>query len=763
MKPTLIALPIVVAVALLISLLRWYRQTRGPRTGHSKDGEVPIKIDGDLPTFNLIALGGQTTGKTVLLASGSHLLTTEMSDGVFRLQTSLDQSVHLTNLYSTLENPKEAWPPGTNLGETRSFTFECVGSTGGNEFPIFNFSYLDYAGELLGGGDASREILDQRESSQKDLEQKIDVAHALFGIIDGQQMLGYLRDDPESRHYIENSITPMIAVMRKVKCPVHFILTKWDLFDGTAESDEATENERLAEVRDKLMSQDQIRNLIEQRRREKRIVRLIPVSAIGRKFAKVDADGHMVKLKDGRLRPINIEVPLCAVLPDLFEQIEDQLDQANEEKIMAERRARSRLTPKESVAALGKFLALPAGVTLRAAADIAIGRSAFSDRVADMFIDWVGCPSMTRCSGWRGGRRRQAAALRNEARPQRGPARVQRSNGRPEAPTARLRPYRREQAVTGESTPGWAFLSARGHQVGYRLLLVPDFIVAAGETGLLVSELRGEVPAHAPPVVANAAGPVSGPLCIVYRTIRATRGDIGAADRPEELSLDRAGRPIVLTYGFVCRGSRVVSPNEEDLRAARAAAVATYQRFRAAEQTFRPETSRQYVVHSAVTPVETAAPGPAAPPPPAPVAAVSGPDTPQSPTPWTPQVLPDSPFGSGPAWTAGHRNSAGSGSGAARARGRFVLALPQTCAAREGAAREGAECRGDGTKQCRAGYYEASLTWEGSCQNAKPSSGFINNRNASVPSHRRVNWWIKAAMSLYWCTLARPSGVHPTG
>lgn len=393
MAPVLIAVPIVVAVALLISLLRWYRQTRGPRADPSREKEVPIKIGGDLPTFKLIALGGQTTGKTVLLASVFHRLTTEMSDGGrFRLQTSLDQSVHLTNLYSTLENPDEEWPPGTQVGETRSFTFECVGSAGGNEFPIFNFDYLDYAGELLGGGEASREVLEQRESRQKDLEQRIEAAHALFGIIDGQKMLGYMRDDPESRHYIENSITPMIGEMRKAKCPVHFILTKWDLFDGTA-SDEATdENERLGQVRDKLMSQDQIRNLIEHRRREKRIVRLIPVSAIGRQFAEVGAEGHMVKLKDGRLRPINIEVPLCAVLPDLFEQIEDQLDQANEEKIMAERRARSRLTPRESLAALGKFLALPTGVALRAAADIAIGRSAFSDRIADMFIDWVGRP-----------------------------------------------------------------------------------------------------------------------------------------------------------------------------------------------------------------------------------------------------------------------------------------------------------------------------------------------------------------------------------
>ena len=394
----MIAVLIVILIA-GIALLVWRlaRQQRGrapgPRPDASKHGVAPIEIGGNLPTFNLIALGGQETGKTVLLASMFHRLTTEMSDGGFRLQTSLDQSVHLTNLYATLQNPDAAWPPGTKVGETRSFTFECVGSAGGDEFPILNFNYLDYAGELVSGGQIPQAALDQRESRQKDLEQRIGAAHALFGIIDGQRMLGYLRGDPESQLYVESSIIPMIGVMRKAKCPVHFILTKWDLFDGAAASDEAMdENERLAAVRNELMSQAPIRNLVEHRRREKRIVRLIPVSAIGRQFAAVDAQGHMVKRKNGRLRPLNVEIPLCAVLPDLFAQIEEQLDQAHEDHIMAERRARARLSAKESLAAVGKFLALPAGVGLRVAADIAIGRNAFSDRIADMFIDWVGRP-----------------------------------------------------------------------------------------------------------------------------------------------------------------------------------------------------------------------------------------------------------------------------------------------------------------------------------------------------------------------------------
>jgi hypothetical protein len=384
---------IVLLFLTVIGFVVWQVRRRRPKPAKAQQGVAPIEVGGDLPTFNIIALGGQETGKTVLLASMFHRLTTEISEGGFRLQTSLDQAVFLTNLYLKLSDPTAEWPEGTRVGETRSFTFECVGSAGGAELPVLKFNYLDYAGELVGGGPAARATAEQREEHQQNLEERLEVAHALFGIIDGQRVLRYLRGSQEGRLYVETSIVPMIGVMRKAKCPVHFILTKWDLFDGIGESDgELDENERLSVVRNALMAQPQIRNLVEQRRRDKRVVRLVPVTAIGRQFAAMDEAGHMVKRVDGRLRPINVEVPLCAVLPDLFGQVQDQLDQSDEDQIAAQRRARAKLTPKESAAAAGKFLAGPVGMALRLAADLAIGRNAFSDRLADVFVDWVGRP-----------------------------------------------------------------------------------------------------------------------------------------------------------------------------------------------------------------------------------------------------------------------------------------------------------------------------------------------------------------------------------
>lgn len=363
-----------------------------------------IKVDTGVPTFNVVALGAQETGKTVLLASMYHRLSTELRDGGFRVQTSLDQSVHLNNLYAALRDPTRDWPPGTHLGETRSFGFDCVGSAddaelGYEEHTVFRFNYLDYAGELVGGGPGAGGAPGEQEDKQRDLEERLRAAHAVFGIIDGQRMVEFLRGEPRGLLYLENAINPMLGALRQARCPVHFILTKWDLFDAVETMRGLDENARLAAVRKELLAHAPIHNLVERRRRERRLVRLIPVSAIGRDFASVDEQGHMVKRPDGRLRPVNVEMPLCAVLPDLFGQIAGELAESVRERIAEQSRELARLSPAEAASAVGRFLARPAGVAVRVAADLAVGRNAFSERVADMFLDWVGRPFEAKMAG----------------------------------------------------------------------------------------------------------------------------------------------------------------------------------------------------------------------------------------------------------------------------------------------------------------------------------------------------------------------------
>jgi hypothetical protein len=381
---------VLVAGAAAIVCLTIARRRRAVAPPTNTAGPL-IDVANDLPAFNIIALGARQTGKTVLLASMFHRLSTESHEGGFRLVTGLEQAADLSDLYTTVRDPNDSWPPGTLVGQTRSFTFECVGSTGGRDYPVLRFNYLDYAGELIGGGQPSTAMAHDRQINQRDLEARMKAAHAIFGIIDGRRMSEALRGERTGLLYLENTINPMIIMMRSAACPVHFILTKWDLFDSIGtEGDE--ENDRLELARKELLSYAPVRNLVEQRKRDRKVVRLIPVSAIGRQFATMNADGHMIKLRHGRLRPVNVELPLCAVLPDLFTQISIKLDEAVEQKIVSQSRALARLTFQEAASALGKFLALPAGRAVRLAIDSAVGRNAFSAQLADTFLDWVSRP-----------------------------------------------------------------------------------------------------------------------------------------------------------------------------------------------------------------------------------------------------------------------------------------------------------------------------------------------------------------------------------
>ncbi|TDP89908.1 hypothetical protein EV186_11134 [Labedaea rhizosphaerae] len=97
-----------------------------------------------------------------------------------------------------------------------------------------------------------------------------------------------------------------------------------------------------------------------------RIVRLIPVSAVGHDFA-VLKDGEVRKLPEGRYEPANVEAVLSAVVPDILRQVEASLDQATRERILAEAQRRMSMGPREAVRSLSKFLAERAGRALAAA------------------------------------------------------------------------------------------------------------------------------------------------------------------------------------------------------------------------------------------------------------------------------------------------------------------------------------------------------------------------------------------------------------
>ncbi|GIJ63296.1 PASTA domain-containing protein [Virgisporangium aurantiacum] len=197
--------------------------------------------------------------------------------------------------------------------------------------------------------------------------------------------------------------------------------------------------------------------------------------------------------------------------------------------------------------------------------------------------------------------------------------------------------------MTDVSTSAWAFAVARGHTAGYQLLLAPDFLVAARESGLLLNQVQGEVPEPGPPAIADIAGPASGPLCVVHRTARLLGADVGATRQPQAALLDRAGRPLVLAYGFVCRGIRVAADDDRDLLRAREEAVATYRQFYAAEADFVPAQSHAYPLRSAVTPLDRQTDLGRAPGHGQVTGGAATPAAAQREAPWTSQILPTRP------------------------------------------------------------------------------------------------------------------------
>jgi hypothetical protein len=99
----------------------------------------------------------------------------------------------------------------------------------------------------------------------------------------------------------------------------------------------------------------------------------------------------VVKRPDGQLRPTNVEVPLCAVLPDLFRQVEGSLDQSLRHQL-------DRAVWKEIIrdsgavaSGIGRILSRPAGTALRFSLQAALGRD-LGGEATTMFVHWLSRP-----------------------------------------------------------------------------------------------------------------------------------------------------------------------------------------------------------------------------------------------------------------------------------------------------------------------------------------------------------------------------------
>jgi hypothetical protein len=342
-----IALILVAGIALALVVVGAVRRWRRPAVPATDPAETGV------PTFRLVALGPRGSGKTLMLASMYHQMQT-LSGRSYFLTAPFEQVVLLNQWFTEVADTSKDWPSGTSVGETREFTFTVrTRAPSGTLHTVMRLGYLEYAGGLLTDAQAPG------TSGQTELLARIDAAHALLGVIDGYRIRQCLDGHAEGLMRLQQSLTAMISLMMLVSCPVTFVITKWDLLRDI----DVDDNERLRRVRKFLMSNQGFRDLVDAHSPH-RVVRLIPVSAVGPEFAEVNENGTVAKLPDGEMHPTNVDVPLSAVVPDVFEQVERSMDRAKLQAALDQVGRQARRGPVGALTELGEYVATSAGKLL---------------------------------------------------------------------------------------------------------------------------------------------------------------------------------------------------------------------------------------------------------------------------------------------------------------------------------------------------------------------------------------------------------------
>lgn len=291
----LTAVVVVIAALLLINLVLVLRRRALRRR------PVP-----NPPPVNVLAFGGSSSGKTILLASMFHTLALGGREGV-QLETDREAMNILQNWGTDMEQRSLNLPPATLLGDMTNFdfAFRVTNPDDGAICRPCRIRYLDYAGEL---SDFSN-IQDHQASPAERFREAYDQCDILMGVLDGARILDLLEDRPDET--IEADLTKMFLELLNVeRKTIHLVLTKWDKFHGKYE---------LKDVVERLARLDTYRRFV--RNPGRGVMRLIPVSSFGLNGFLYDDESGTVRKTDNpqvRWSPYNVAVPLAWSLQDVL-------------------------------------------------------------------------------------------------------------------------------------------------------------------------------------------------------------------------------------------------------------------------------------------------------------------------------------------------------------------------------------------------------------------------------------------------------------
>lgn len=356
---------VVAAVVVGIVAVMFGRRVRQRR---AKPGVDPLVHN--VPRFRVVTLGLQGSGKTLLLTSIYRRLQTPGDRGYY-IRAPHPQLIELTKWYREAADAGLGWPKGTRSDQMREFEFSVMSHVDDTAQTLLKIGYLEYPGELLTDADQPG------STAQDRLLTSIDKADALIGIIDGLRLLQAYRGERRGEVLLMTTIDAMINSMLAARCPISFVITKWDLLDEL----HPDENTRLHIVRTLLMGIEGFRDLVKVHS-SRRVIRLVPVTAVGHDFA-VLRDGKVEKKPAGRFQPANVDLALATVVPDILHQIELSLDRATREAVLAEAHRRLRMGPGEALRSLGSFLTEKAGRVLLTT----VGGGLLGDAGMALFLD----------------------------------------------------------------------------------------------------------------------------------------------------------------------------------------------------------------------------------------------------------------------------------------------------------------------------------------------------------------------------------------
>lgn len=260
----------------------------------------PIEPAEGRTTFDIFVLGTRSSGKSVLLASLYRQLSS--MDGVTNFFARCDdpeQHRELCDNYDLLLDTESGWPAGTYSVD--SYEMSCFHRLRGKTFPVFSIRFHDYPGGYVTNQTEKRDFI----------EEKVKQCTTIVALIDGRKLLDRLTDaEVNPAQSLHRDLDSLVRVLQQcVGKPIHFILTKADLFDSAKYP--------FKDIVAALKEHKGFSDILAQQLAEESPCYLVPVSAIGPRFARIDpADGVIKKLRNGTIEPLNLDVMMSASMVD---------------------------------------------------------------------------------------------------------------------------------------------------------------------------------------------------------------------------------------------------------------------------------------------------------------------------------------------------------------------------------------------------------------------------------------------------------------